>query len=394
MALAVALFAMTALLMTVTSALLVGSAGIRATRNYRGASQVHFVAESGIAHALQVVNRPGVTNFRNDVVNQWTTVFGTGTRSFGPLPGYTYSVSPLVDLANPLDFGHFVATATGPEGVRNVVVARVNRANPLSTAPGAVYLATNGQSNATFNGNSFIIDGNDRNYTGGAGPGAPIPGISARTAANTQETIDSLNQNQRHDVTGLGYVSGPPVVPSVSTSTSGPSVEQMNQFVADLLGRIPPPLTIVDDQINNAIAMLGWCSGGSLLCHPVPQVTYFNSGSGLTIRGTGNISGAGIMIVEGDLIIQGTLDFVGLVIVRGRTRIEGETAVTGHARLWGSLWTNDVNLVVGGDAFVQYSTQALTLASLASGGVPLPAPVQIVSLVDCAQVPAGTSNCP
>jgi hypothetical protein len=100
------------------------------------------------------------------------------------------------------------------------------------------------------------------------------------------------------------------------------------------------------------------------------------------------------MIVEGDLIIQGTLDFVGLVIVRGRTRIEGETAVTGHARLWGSLWTNDVNLVVGGDAFVQYSTQALTLASLASGGVPLPAPVQIVSLVDCAQVPAGTSNCP
>jgi hypothetical protein len=53
-----------------------------------------------------------------------------------------------------------------------------------------------------------------------------------------------------------------------------------------------------------------------------------------------------------------------------------------------------VNLVVGGDAFVQYSTQALTKAVVASAGVSLPAPLQIVSLVDCAQVPAGTSNCP
>ena len=72
----------------------------------------------------------------------------------------------------------------------------------------------------------------------------------------------------------------------------------------------------------------------------------------------------------------------------------GQTTTTGHARVWGALWTNDIALVVGGDAFVQYSTEALTLANLASGGATLPAPVQLVGLIDCSQVPAGTNNCP
>src|SRR6266705_232959 len=80
MAFVLALFAVAA-----TSALLVASSDIRATRNYREASQVHFVAESGIAHAMQVVNGPGVVNFQNDVVAQWAALFGTGARTFGPV---------------------------------------------------------------------------------------------------------------------------------------------------------------------------------------------------------------------------------------------------------------------------------------------------------------------
>ncbi len=68
MAFVLALFALTTIAMALTSALLVASSDIRATRNYREASQVHFVAESAIAHAMQVVNGPGVVNFQNDVV--------------------------------------------------------------------------------------------------------------------------------------------------------------------------------------------------------------------------------------------------------------------------------------------------------------------------------------
>src|SRR5262249_22494146 len=142
----------------------------------------------------------------------------------------------FVNGADPANAGWFRSTATGPEGASNVVVATVVRSNIPSVAPGAIYLATNAQTNATFNGNSFLIDGNDKNYTdGSAGPGAPIPGISTRTDTNTQEAVHSLNNNQLQDVRGLGYSAGPPVVPSVKTSPTGPSVAQVDAIVQDFL---------------------------------------------------------------------------------------------------------------------------------------------------------------
>ena len=112
MALVLAMFALTTIVVASTSALLIASADIRATRNYRQASQVHFAAESAIAHALQVVNGPGVVNFQNDVVGNWGTLFGTGTRSFGPVAGYAYTVSAAADPADVVNAGRFVATAS------------------------------------------------------------------------------------------------------------------------------------------------------------------------------------------------------------------------------------------------------------------------------------------
>jgi hypothetical protein len=390
---AIALFALATLVVAIATSFFIGSSTVASTRSYRGASEVHFVGESAISQALQLVNGPGVVNFQNDVYNQWGTTWGAGTRSFAPAGGYTYRVNAVLDGTDPVNLGQLVAIADGPEGVHNVVVANVRRSDIPSTAPGAIYLATNDPTNATFNGNSFSISGNDVDYaTGNPGSAAAVPGISTRTDANTQEAINSLNNNQEHDVTGLGYSAGPPVVPSVWTSPAAPSIDQVNQIINDLLAR--PHETITDNQVNNSTVLPGWCSGGGGDCTPTPEITYFNTGDDVTIRGNGNVAGSGIMIVEGDLTIQGTLDFKGLVIVRGRTRIAGDTEVTGHARLWGSLWTDDINLVVGGDAFVQYSTQALALANIVAGGSALPAPLKVMSLADCAVIPSGTSGCP
>src|SRR5437867_3662661 len=243
MALVLAMFALTTILVAAVSALVVGSADIRATRNYREASQVHFVAESAIAQAMQAVNGPGVVNFQNDVVSQWTTLFGIAPRAFAPVGGYTYTVSSFVNPADAVNSGRFVATATGPEGASNVVVARVNRSNIPATAPGAIYLSQNGRTNSTFNGNGFLIDGDDHLLTGGlANPNHPIPGISTRNDTNTQEAIDSLSTDQRDNVTGLGFIAGPPPVPSILTSPAAPSVDQLNQFANDLIAR---PTTVV-----------------------------------------------------------------------------------------------------------------------------------------------------
>jgi len=383
MALVMALFTMATLMAAVVGALLVGASDIRATRNYRGASQVHFVAESGILDAMQTVNGPGVVNLQNEVVNNWTAMWGATARNFGPFSGFTYNVA-VYSGANPANDGRFVATANGLEGVKNIVVANLTRSNIPSTAPGAIYLVNDSPTNATFNGNAFTVDGNDHSYLGGMGTAPPVPGISTRNATNTSETLSSLAAIQQDNVTGLGFSYGPPIVPSVMTSPAAPSSAQLNRIITDILARRGNPPVPADDNSHN---INGNQTYGT---PPNCQITHLTNTSGVTLNG--NANGCGIMIVEGDLTIQGDFNFAGLLLVRGQTNVD--TNITGNATIYGSLWTEDLNLIVGGSAIIDYSSDALALANLVGGGGALPAPVRVTSLVDCAEVPAGAAGCP
>jgi hypothetical protein len=386
MALVIALFTLATLMLAATGGMLVTSSTVRATRNYRGSAQVRFVAESAISEALQIVNGAGVVSFEDNVVTPWTGLYGTADRGFAPFSGFTYHVTPFATVGNVNNAGRLVATAQGTEGVRSTVVAQVVRANIPSTAPGAIYLAANSSTDATFMGNAFTVDGNDHNYTGGAGPAPAVPGISTRNDTNTQETIGSLAGGQKDNVLGLGFSVGPPIVPSVSTSPAAPTAEQLNDIAAAILER-PGVVTNGESQVN----------GNATFGTPeMPQITYFPGTSGVTIKGNGNASGSGILIIEGDLTIKGSFSFKGLVIVRGKTLVTAsdETEVTGNATVYGSIWTNDLNLNVGGSAIVYYSTQALALANQVGGGGALPSPLTVASLADCSQLPAGAGGCP
>jgi hypothetical protein len=388
LALAMTMFAMTVLVMAAAAASMIASADVHATRNYRGATQAHFVAESGISHALQSINAVGVLDFDNEVVGGWDLFLGSSSRAFSATSGFRYTVTPLPDAADAMNRGYLRAVATGTDGTRNVVVARILRTNIPATAPGAIYLATDQQTNSDFRGNSWRIDGNDHLYSGGAGPEPPIPGLSTRTQANTDEAIASLNGTQLDNVTGLGYQAGSPPTPSIMTSPSAPSMSQLNQIVDTLIAEPPPIFQSIPNTSIQGNAVFGTPDS--------PKITYFPSST--TIRGGGTVDGAGILIVEGDLTIAGDLNFKGLIIVRGRTTVdqhnEGDTVITGHANIYGSLWTYDVDLVVGGSANVFYSSQALALANNTVVTGALPAPVRIVSLADCAQLAAGVGGCP
>lgn len=388
MALPFTLFALVALLMVSTGALLIGMGDSQATRNYRGAQQVHFVAESGLTHALQKVNAIGIVNFQNEVVNNWNNFLGSAPRSFPGLAGYSYSVTPVVNPANPSNLGWLVASASGPAGVANTVVARVQQSNIPAASPGAVYLANDNPTSTTFRGNNFVLNGNDTNFDGTTGTGPAVPGIATRNETNTEEAISELGGSQLDNVQGLGYQVGPPEVPSVMTAATGPSVNQINTIVDSLLA-LPGVVTSSTTSIQGN-ATLGTVDP------PAPQISYF-SGDSLTIRAGGTVSGAGILIVDGNLSVLGTLDFAGLVIVRGETQI-GQTIdgtlVSGTASVYGSLWTNNINMVVAGSALVQYSTQGLSLADQAGGGGLLPAPLNVLALINCQQVPPGTDGCP
>jgi hypothetical protein len=342
-----------------------------------------MVAEAGISDALQLINGPGVVHLQNDVVTPWATLYGTGNKSFSPHSGYSYYVSTIASTTDPKNTGKLIGKAYGKEGEYNVVVANVIRSNIPSTAPGAIYLATDEVTNAGFNGNAFVVDGNDHNYTGGFGPNPPVPGISTRNAANTTETINSLSAQQKDNVTGLGF-SASPLVPSVFTSPAAPSAAQLSQIINDILAS-PGVVNYGSGNIN------GMATFGTVAA---PQISYFSNASGTTIKGNGNASGAGIWIVEDDFTIQGSLEFKGLILVRGKTNVAAETGVTGNATVYGSLWTSDVNLNVGGSAIVYYSTQALALANQIVAGGALPAPLKVTQIADCALVASGVGGCP
>jgi hypothetical protein len=379
-----------ALLMLIGGGLVESAATLRSTSNYSSATQALYTAESGVLDAVKTINGPGVVDFENEVTNSWGTLFGNVSRTFAGASGFSYTVAPIVtawDAAVPADRGTLLAMAFGPRQTATAVVARVLRSNIPSTSPGAVYLASDNPTDAEFTGDVFAIDGNDQDFTGGAGPADPVPGIATRNATNTSETIDSLGANQLDNITGLGFNPGPPATPSVMTAPAAPSQAQLNQIIDALLER--PYVACADHTINNSST----CTYGTT---SAPQITYMNSPGGVTIRGNGNVSGAGILIVEGNLTVQGTLDFKGLVLVRGPTTIDYDvdTLVTGNATLYGSLWTTDLAFSVGGSAIVQYSSEALALANESGGGGALPAPVSIVSLGDCSLIPAGTNGCP
>jgi hypothetical protein len=391
MALAIVLMAIALLSLVLSAALQVGASDARATRAYRRTSQVHLAAESGILHAVQVAQRSagvGVLNFQTQVVNSWATNWAPSTKPFSPLPGFSYSVVAISNAADPVNSGWFRATAVGPEGATNTVVASVSRFVFPANAPGALYLANPSPTDATFNGNSFSISGNDMNYTGGAGPGAPVPGISTLTNTNTQEAINSLSSNQDHDVTGLGYSSNP-LIPSVMTTSGGPNPAQIDSMVADLL-TLPGVITQGSGTINNSSSISGWQIKNNDPA-PTPKITHFTGD--VTFKGNGNITGQGILIVDGNLTLNGKITFDGLIIVRGKTNVTSDTDVTGNAVIYGSLWTTDLNMVVGGSAIVQYSTQALALANQLNNGQNHVAKIVINSMIDCADVPAGTNNC-
>ena len=400
-ALVFATFAIAALLVAIAGALVTGSANSRASSNYTAASRAHFVAEAAVSDALQRINIAGgsgngILNYQTEVVANWSngTLWPVNyyPRQFSnqfPMDGYNYTVTTAAGTV-PSQQGRLVATATGPDGVRNTVVANIVRAHQPSTAPGAIYLATDDPSNATFQGNSFHVDGNDYNYTGGMGPGPSVPGISTRNSSNSTEAINSLSSTNPDNVQGYGYQAGPPVVPSISTVPWGPTVAQLGLLHDALTSGQTACYTT---QLTGSCDC-GCTSDGNNHCvcgtTSTPKLTWIDPGDSnkVTIKNTGNIQGAGIMVVDGDLEIQGDVEFKGLILVSGTLKVSGSSLI------YGTVWAQGVQLTVSGSNQVYYSTQALSVANTVFPNGALPSPMRIVSLADCSDLAPGMGNCP
>jgi hypothetical protein len=371
MAMAVCLFVLAMLSGLTVAALSMSQTDIVRSHNYESGVEGLAAAEAGVAHAVQLIDQVGVVNLHNDFIAVWGGAAPFNPHAMNQNTTYSYSVALADDPYHAVgNRGLITSTATGPDNSVRIVEAFIIKSDIPNAPPGAVYLATDNTSNATFNGNSFAINGNDVNYTNGlAGPASAVPGIATRTEANATEARSSLNAQQSNNVQGAGYVPGNPATPSIATTQQAPTTAQIDQMITDLLALPHQTYTQSNFSGNQTFGTIA-----------APQISYFNNASGVTM-GNGNVSGAGILIVDNSLTLNGNLDFKGLVLVRGSTNV---TQVTGSADIWGAIWTTDFNLTVGGHADVQYSSQALALANLAGGpgGGGLPAPVKIYSWRD------------
>jgi Tfp pilus assembly protein PilX len=336
--------------------------------NHVTGTQALDVAESGLVHALQTMNRIGVTNFQSDIVARWSTLFAPNPRSLPNNAQLTYQVQVAAAAGDPTNMGTITVTASGQSKSKRVIVANIRRV-PNLDGRGALYLASD-TVNPTFNGSAFEIDGNDHDIAGNLVTGGSVhPGISTRNDTVTNGVKGALSTQQTASVQGTGYSTNPPTA-SVVTG-GGPSVSDLDQIINDVLSR--PGVQTENNSTLTGNTTLGTCAS--------PQITHLTAS---TVEIAGNATGCGILIADGNVKITGDLDFIGWIIVRGETDInaatDDDTVVLGNATIAGSLWTGDLNVRVGGSAIIDYSSQALTLVdAINNGGNPVPRPMMLTA---------------
>src|SRR5574341_1046212 len=227
-ALAIVIMIMAVLLSITGASLLFSSLNIKTASNLKaGAGAIH-AADAGIQHALALI--PDGANF----------TYGSGATlvPLRPFPtsmsGYSYVVTAKNNPSSSASTSTATLTsvATGPNGSKRVVEAYIGRSTGSWAPPGTIYLPGQPANvEATFNGNSFLISGNDTNpgQAVGSGSAGPIVGI-ATTDSNTTTGITgpsgSLGSNQYSQVTGQG---GNPSVVTLSSSLD------VNQLANNLL---------------------------------------------------------------------------------------------------------------------------------------------------------------
>lgn len=371
-------FAMAGLLMVVLLLAAVGMFSVahtaldtRSTAHYDTANRAFFAAESGVLHALSEINGPGVIHFQSDVVNRWGLYMGDELLTMPNDAKSGYTVSVTADATDPRGRGVMTAVGSGPLLARRTIQINL-RKGALTGVPGTIHLAADDNVTAQFSGNAFTVDGNNHNRWGNTvNDGKIIPGISTRNEDNASEVVQSLSNNQKDNVKGTGF-STSPLTPSV-LPVGGPGIDDLDQFVADLLTN--PTLVTTSTRNFNGNDVFGTMAS--------PRVTYMTNPD---VRLNGNAEGAGILIVDGSITINGTLDFLGLIIVRGDTIInatadpDDQTIVLGNATILGSLWTGNLAIRVGGSAAVQYCFECLSMVDTMGGQTGLiPRPMQVAS---------------
>ncbi len=328
------------------------ASSLQISNNYRTGTQALEAAEAGVIHSVKVMNNAAPARMDTDIYNNWNSLYGTSARTL--ISSVTYAVTPTSPdplRGAPRTNMQITSVGTAPGQSSRTIVAHV-----MMTPCGAIDMPSSGLS-TTFNGNRFLIDGNDYLVTGSCGAGngngngnssclnpagSAILGISTRTTSDVTGIVGSLSSGQYDNVVGLSADQ-----PASVGTCQGPTPSDISNTYE------PRILAAAGGSVINNPAVNGSPTFGSLNS---PIVMHFDSS--IDIRG--NVTGYGILVVDGGLTVSGSLAWTGLVLVNGTTQF---TNINGNSTIMGALTTTDLNLNVNGSASVSYSSQALDIAN-------------------------------
>lgn len=361
------------------ASLLFSSLNLKTASNLKGATSAMHIADAGIQHGLALI--PSGTTFP---YTGETTILNS--YSFGY--GYVYTVKAVNDPASTGGNTRAIMTseASGPGTAGRKVKVYVGRSANSWVPPGAVYVPGASSSPVNFDpsGNAFTVTGNDTNYDNGSGAQPPIIGIASPMSSVVSNINNSLNtDSKRQRVTGLGYVAGPPVTPSVQeTSVTFDVYEIAQKFI-----NYPTAIKYLNG--------LHWTTTQCPSSNPctlgtaaTPQITYIKEGTE-HIHMEGYVNGSGVLVLEGRVHLRKEFNFDGLVIQLAPTTDSEDNdenlkfEMRDNARIYGALLLgpNNQNLRFNlkNSSAVRYSSQAMNIVNAFWGSCCLPKPAKVVA---------------
>jgi len=241
----------------------------------------------------------------------------------------------------------------------------LQRSQALLPVPNAAVFLGDPNADVTFNGRSFAVSGIDPIS------GVAVPGIGV--AGDPSGVVSSLGLLQRTQIVGAGGV------PSVAEVTAPAPWNSGNEFINDMISTYSGaadhflPAGTYDEapegddgrdsdgdgQIDEADE--GWFGDPNT---SAMAITY---GQG-DIHFSGNVVGAGLLVIDGTLRISGQFLWHGMVIVRGNLELVGggtnSKLILGAAYIGSNVTDeNPSSFSIGGNAMVQYSALQMQLLS-------------------------------
>jgi len=234
-----------------------------------------------------------------------------------------------------------VVTSTGSVGgISRTIQTVVETPSLKLSLPGATAYVDDTTPLVDINGNAFRISGEEHLIDGTLDPTRdPVWGLSSPADPTILE--DQLRDKTESLVTGAG---------------GSPSVGQIVD--ADFAGLLEMA------RASTTVSLAPGTHTDGELGSPTPEGVQVVHCAG-DLHLSGNVGGAGILVVDGDLTITGEFTWVGIVVVEGRVRLNGGGSTI---RLIGSVAVGDEitdSLSVAGTVDLYYSSDAKRLAELA-----------------------------